>query len=267
MHGVLVKVSLSVTCYLVQGSRFQRAPISDYRHLHGVFLRAVISPCEPNTCETTATVSLASCAARLSLPGGSPRAHTPLHRLVEDYNTDGSTVLLRPSAPVYCIDLGPAALGGVGTHTAQTAAAAGGQGAPEPALPGFAGPEVNLEASGGVAGIGSRCGYRAYGFGPPQHSYASNSTSSSGHSSSQPPQQVSPAGVRGDATAVPALRLRLPPSAAPAGERVAACTVHRTGTVCWLYSWQPLTYVHDHPLLLTWPSPSVHVVSGWPCLL
>lgn len=159
------------------------------------------------------------CAARLSLPSGSsPRAgHHPHHRLLDDFNADGSTVLLRPSAPVYCCDLDPAALGGVGTHTGSVAAAdAGPAGSsnPEPSLPGFsAAPDVTLGAAGGVAGIGSRCGYRALGFGPPLHERPS---SSSGPSSSQAAQAAAGAAA---AAARPPLQLSVPLTSTLTGER------------------------------------------------
>lgn len=109
-------------------------------------------------------------AARLSLAGsGIPRPSTP--RLMDDFNTDGSTLLLRPSAPVYCCDLDPAALGGVGSPAAHTAAGSvQGSDAATPSLPSFGAPDWSVAAAAGVAGIGSRCGYRADGFGSHHHS-------------------------------------------------------------------------------------------------
>jgi hypothetical protein len=149
------------------------------------------------------------CTARLSLPVGSPRAHTPLHRLVEDFVTQGSTVLLRPSAPVYCCDLDPAALGGVSSSAATTA---GQPAAGLPEAPQSSGPEVALGASGGVAGIGSRCGYRAFGFGPPQQTRPSSSSGGGPSSSSQAaqPAQAGPTAVQASASTAPVLCLPAP---------------------------------------------------------
>jgi hypothetical protein len=112
--------------------------------------------------------------------GGLPAAAAALgsaapHRagagpLVPDVHLDGSALLLRPSsAPIYCLDLDPAAIGGVGVSAAADAVAsadAGGTGQAEPSdLPGFSGSSSSSVAAG-VAGIGCRCGYRADGFGP-----------------------------------------------------------------------------------------------------
>lgn len=157
-------------------------------------------------------MSIQLLAARLSLAGGvSPRSRH--HRLLDDFNPDGSTLLLRPSAPVYCCDLDPAALGGVGTHTAPAAVPDPGSvssTAQEPPLPGFSATDGSIGAASGVAGIGSRCGYRAVGFGPPVHNRPS---SSSGPSSSHA------AGVDGaSGAAQPSLHLSVPLRAPPTGE-------------------------------------------------
>lgn len=178
---------------------------------------------------------------RLSLPGGITRQpSTP--RLVEDFNTDGSTLLLRPSAPVYCCDLDPAALGGVGSpqQAAQQHPAAGGGGAEaaEPALPGFGGSERNMGTAAGVAGIGSRCGYRADGFGPPRHTSSSNSSGSSSNinninNSNNTAAQAACSGAGGAAQGgAAALKLTVPPAggAAAAGSGLVTSAATATAT-------------------------------------
>lgn len=175
-------------------------------------------------------------AARLSLPGGSSPRAGHHHRLLDDFNADGSSLLLRPSAPVYCCDLDPAALGGVGTHTAPPAAPSAGPAGssnPEPTLPGFStAPDVTPGAAGGVAGIGSRCGYRALGFGPPLHDRPS---SSSGADSGQAGQAAGAGPAVAAAAGAPPLHLSVPLSCSSSGEggsAASACvTVRSRGTV------------------------------------
>jgi hypothetical protein len=201
---------------------------------------------------------------------------------MDDFNPDGSSLLLRPSAPVYCCDLDPAALGGGGTHTPQPPAAAaaaaaaaavgpggwssqplggmtqmtqpsGSPAATDSLQGGSVGPDVTLlGASSGVAGIGSRCGYRADGFGPPEHTQGFNSSRTCGPGGGHVPQaaaHVSPAaaaaaaaatagaaagaaaatagaaggagsyaGGAGGAGGVSVLKLTVPPSSGPAGK-------------------------------------------------
>jgi hypothetical protein len=196
-------------------------------------------------------------AGRFSL-ASSPRHHA--HHLLDDFNPDGSSLLLRPSAPVYCCDLDPAALGGVGTHTPQPSVAApGGSSFQLPSQPsqlsqlsqplggvtgsasdgpaaaagavgglqgggGFVGPDVTLlGASAGVAGIGSRCGYRADGFGPPNHkaAYVPQGAHIPGPSAAAAAGGVglSAGGIAG----VPVLQLTVPPMSEAAGKSETEC--------------------------------------------
>lgn len=74
---------------------------------------------------------------------------------IQDIFLDAGSLLLRPSAPIYCLDLDPAALVSVGSSSSPAAA---------PLL--TQGGSGNRPTVAGVAGLGSRCGYRMDAFGP-----------------------------------------------------------------------------------------------------